>query len=421
MTTEKQTWENSDLIRRLCSVLDIAKLTVEHLAAEGFSHPDDSDNKIQPEKIIGETAYLMLSASYLATNTNIKYKLHELAAILIPYARNDKTLVNICLHPALAFDYAYAHICLTKLGYPDHKFEALLAATLTASCHNGHERTPYRMIEQAWIKKIWNKGYKSVDKITSYTLVANPIDLINGTRDDMYAFTHALVYVSDLYNGAAILPRATEAILDEADVMLAKCMDEQDYDLTGELLLSWPYVNHCWSATSIFAFNVIADIEDTCGFLPSPTIQNNIPPSVENVNRKKYLYASAYHTIYVMGLLCSAILRYNRNPPKRISKTDMKPGSAEKILPFLINNGNPHWMPIFGRLSVHEQDAIAPFLFNIAIFRNIRYEEYGKVYEILKTGHKLGITNTALASQTAQFLERINELSKTLKKQIDFK
>jgi hypothetical protein len=59
---EPGTWNQHDLLRRLCHALDIAKLTVDHLAANGYADTRDPSKNIRPEKIISETAVLLSSS-----------------------------------------------------------------------------------------------------------------------------------------------------------------------------------------------------------------------------------------------------------------------------------------------------------------------------------------------------------------------
>jgi hypothetical protein len=412
----KDKWEIADLVRRLCHVLDIAKETLKLLAVEGFINPDDSTNKILPEKVIGETALLLLAASVAGAYKGINDRIKDLAEILIPHARNKRIFLEICLQPALAMEYAQAHVCLTKVGYPDHKFDALLLKSIKAQAHFGRERPPHRMLEQEWIKKIWGYGplpvKYSVNKTIAHSALTKPIDLLHGTREDMYAFTHALMYVASFNISPWKIQRRRAEILNEAEAILARCLDEQDYDLAGEVLLAWPLTGKSWSASAIFAFRLLTRVEDEAGFLPSPATRLETLQKLDGESRKKYLFATSYHTVYVMGLLCSTSLQPGRTPPKHIPTTILVPRIAHKILCFLDHDQqNTHWRDEFNQLTEPEQDALAGFLINVALTRNVRQRRYGKVYELLKIAYETGLSNTALASQTAELLERIAMIS----------
>jgi hypothetical protein len=161
-TEEK--WDTADLIRRLCRVLGISRQTVALLAAEGFKNPDNPTTNIPSDKIIGETAFLLFAASIINTYKEVRERIEDLAALLIPYARNKNILLKICLQPALALDYAQAHICLTKMGYPDLKFDRLLEKAISAHSFHGKEHPPNRVLEQAWIKKNWSYHSRNEDE-----------------------------------------------------------------------------------------------------------------------------------------------------------------------------------------------------------------------------------------------------------------
>jgi hypothetical protein len=238
------------------------------------------------------------------------------------------------------------------------------------------------------------------------------MDLLHGTKDDMYAFTHALMYAADFNTSSWKLPREREEIINEAEAMLARCLDEQDYDLAGEILLTWPLTGKSWSPASIFALRVLTSVEDKVGFLPSPATNMETLQKLEGNDKKKYLCATTYHTAYVMGLLCAVSLQNERMPSNHIPTHFLEAGSANKILHFLDQDAHDrHWLDEFKKLTNPEQDSLAGFLLNIALARNIQNKQYATAYELIRTGYGLGIANTPMASQAAELLQRLAILS----------
>lgn len=404
-------WETTDLTGRLCHALDIALETVGLLAADGFVNPDDPGNKIVPEKIIGETAFLLFATAIVRDLPGVDERVERVAAALIPYARNPQILLNICLHPAMAMEYAQAHACLKNIGYPDTRFDTMLLKSINAQANLGRERTPHRMLEQAWIKK--TGGYAlpaaaDIGKIIAQSALNQPIDLLHGTRDDMYAFTHALMYVSGFNVSSWPMPRSRKTILSEAEGMLVRCLEEQDYDLAGEVLLAWPLTGESWSAIAVFALGILARVEDEAGFLPSPATRVDTMERLSGENRKKYLFATAYHTAYVMGLLCAAALQPNRTPPQQISTVLAVPGSAAVILRFLDDGvSGQYWFNQFIQLNAAEQDALTGLLLDMALMTNIRRQNYQAVYQLITIADGLGIADTAILTQAAELLDRL--------------
>ena len=92
---------------------------------------------------------------------------------------------------------------------------------------------------------------------------------MGGSREDLYAYTHALMYVTDRHLSRKRMPRRRSDLLADAEAALARCVDDEDYDLAGELLLTWPLTGSRWSATASFAFRTLTFVEDEAGFLPS--------------------------------------------------------------------------------------------------------------------------------------------------------
>ncbi|MCU1257550.1 MAG: hypothetical protein JWO80_435 [Bryobacterales bacterium] len=405
-------WDNEDLERRLCHALDIAKRAVEQLAATGYTDPEANQDRIRPEKVISETAVLLVAASTAASRDGVKARIQHVACLLMPHARSQRILLALCLEPALALDYATAHICLARLGYPDAAFDALLRQALQSQAHRGRERVPHRMLEQHWLMHALSGSWNSRTSAVMRSSVLNcPMDLVGGSRDDVYAFTHAIMYATDFNIHPRRLPRPRAAILAEAEAALARCLDEQDYDLGGEVLLAWPLTGVSWSPPSAFGFRVLARVEDQAGFLPAPSTRIERLTQLHGGDRSNYLVATAYHTIYVMGLLCAAALQPGRTPPCNIPSRFAVPGSAGRLLEILDADGHTaHWREQFDQLRLPERDALAGFLMNVGLRRAITRRDFDGVARLLRTGHGLGLTGTPAASQTAEMLNRLARL-----------
>jgi hypothetical protein len=406
------TWDKKDLERRLCHALDIAERTVERLAAEGYTDPHEPHDSVRPEKIISETALLLLAASKASASSGaVRSRLQRVARLLIPHARSERIYLGLCLEPALALDFASAHTCLKRLGYPDAAFDALLCSAVSAQARRGRERAPHRMLEQEWLLENWSGGSDSRRRLRSAvrsSVLNFPMDLLDGSRDDVYAFTHALMYATDFNISPRRLPRPRSEILAEAEAALARCIDEEDYDLGGEVLLAWPLTGKSWSAAAALGFRILTRVEDEAGFLPAPITRLQRLNALEGDRRTDYLFATAYHTIYVMGLLCAAALQTGRTPPSKIPAGTAARGSSTPILHMLDADGQrPHWRAEFDQLTNAERDALAGFLMNIALRRKTRQRDFGAVARLLREGHAMGLTDTPAASQAAEMLERI--------------
>ena len=337
MAPAARTWPTADISRRLCHVLGVAGTAVDCLLPDGYTDSIDATNSVRPEKVASETALLLYVASTTNSQPRIAALIESVAARLIPFSRSPKTLVNACLEPAMALDYAFPHIFLSKLGLYDHHVDEVVRAALESSASGGRERPPHRVLEQHWIEDLFGETTgDSTDRSrrrlsARHSALARSLNLLSSSRDDVYAFTHALMYLSRFQAAAPRLPRSRAAILIDAESALANSLDEEDYDLAGELLLTWPLTGASWSAAASFGFHVLTSVEERAGFLPTPNTRLERIVKLEGIARTRYLLATAYHTTYVMGLLCAVALGPGRCPPASVPVRNAVHGGARPL------------------------------------------------------------------------------------------
>src|ERR1051326_961136 len=82
-------WDRTDLLRRLCGALDIAERVVVCLADDGYADEVDPSLNLRPEKVISETAVLLLAASTV-NEQQVLQRIDNLARLLIPHARGPR-------------------------------------------------------------------------------------------------------------------------------------------------------------------------------------------------------------------------------------------------------------------------------------------------------------------------------------------
>lgn len=403
-------WDRKDLIRRLYSVLEVAEQAVGLLVPLGFQDPDDPTVGVTSEKVVSETALLLLASnSVAADNPEIHSISYRIAKYLIPYARNKQVLINLCLNPALTLNFTSAHICLSRLGFPDLQVDKMLQLASEMETVKSRERLPHRLLEQNWLKRLWTPSntHSSDSALATLSMLGQPMDVFFSSRDDIYAFTHAIMYISDFGERKVRLPRLKKEILADAEAALCCCLDKQDYDLCGELLLAWPYLGEKWSSTATFAFHVLTRIEDAVGFLPSPLTQLERYKSLSGERRARYAIATVYHTAYVMGLLCAALLRYDCVPPLSILLTRCD-NNAQAMLKVIDNHEHvPHWQDDFSKLEMKYQNTLVPMLVTIAMKRAVVSRDYEQVRSLLVYSLENRIINYPAIRQAADLLRRI--------------
>jgi hypothetical protein len=410
-------------VRRLCNVLDTAARTVTVLAPNGYADENDGDIGVAAEKIVSETALLLLSAANILHHDSIRDRVDAVARLLIPYSRSIETRVRLCVQPTLAWDYASAHVCLTCLGYTDAAFDRLFAQSITATASGGHERLPHRALEQEWLRRIWHRHLGAVHKddphLASTSMLGRSMDVLSASRDDVYALTHSIIYLTDLGARLPRLPRPASAIAADAEAALGRTLDDQDYDLGAEVLLTWPLLRRRWSHAATFGFHVLAHVEDEAGFLPSPFTRVDRFRTLSGEERTRYVLATAYHTTYVMGLLCAAALRPNCSPPAAIHPSRGRRGAATALLE-LLDSGDkkPHWRSYISGLAPKSQDTLAPLLLTMTLQRATTRHDLYALHKTLQLAVHFNLVGASASRQAFELLQRAEVFDDTGKHQL---
>lgn len=403
--------DEEDLLGRLLRVLDTAERAVRVLAPEQGAEPD---TRVGADKVVSETALLLVAATPAArARPALAARLDELAGCLAPWARGERVRAAMCLRPALALDHAFAHVCLSSLGWLDPSFDRLMARCLEAASAGAQERTPYRMLEREWLGRLWAPARAASGQREAgherWSALARPLDALSASREHLYAFTHALLYFTDLGERQVRLPRGRASVLLDAEAAVAACLAAQDYDLCGELLLAWPYLRAPHGAISRFALSVLARVEDEAGFLPAPLTRVDRFRALEGDERTRYALTTAYHTVYVMGLLCAAELAHP-GPRVRAGLPEGARGAAAALTRHLPEaDRGCHWWADFGALPAPEQDALGPMLLTVALERAFERRELGAIRSLLEEAVRLSLVNAPAPRQAAALLERFSD------------
>jgi hypothetical protein len=221
------------------------------------------------------------------------------------------------------------------------------------------------------------------------------------------------MYCTDFGFRPALFPRPRSQILGDARSLLAKCLDDEDYDLGAEVLLAWPLAGARWCATAAFGFRVLARVEDQVGVLPAGITKAERLDQLQGEARTQYALGTAYHTALVMGLLCAASLRPGRAPAVPVRGPQVAPAFLDLLLR-LLEQDQGHWQRVFAELSNAERSALGPLLLDVAIAQKCRKHDYGAVSALLEAAHEHGLANSALCAQAAQLLERLATCSQVI-------
>jgi hypothetical protein len=400
-----------DLVKRLKLALGIAARTIQFLGADGFSGSDLPEGNFAAEKPLAETAMLLYVARRQRSEPELQGAFDKLVQDLKPYACCRQMRWDILRYPSVCLQLATPHILLGVLGHGDSDFDALLAQSESAGASRGHEVVPYRELEIIWLRSLWrnqNPG-RELEQTARKTALGNPIDLLNGTRDDAYALTHALMYYTGFGTWQRPLPRPQQELLGESAAVLARALMVEDYDLAAEALMAWPLTSSAWDAAAAFGFRVLASLEDKVGFLPFGALAPKQLSQLAGADKTRYALAASYHTAFVMGMLCALSLNPGIAPPFEIAGPRYPMDLVERLHALVPRTG-AHWEQVFQSLRADEQAALAPFLLDVALIQNSRKADAAQLEKLLQTGVQHGMANSTLCAQTAEFLSRMGAL-----------
>lgn len=393
------------LAGRIAYALDFAKRTVSHLITEGHSAPEEADWYVRPEKVIAEAALLMVYAKAGEADARVKEGLEALYDVLEPLARSKAVLGNICLKPALALDYGCAHLCLSYLGYPNALFDEAIDRALKDNKQT--ERTPYRMLEQAWLMKLWKGSYnhQAMELWSGLGCLNQAPDLYSESSDDVYATTHAVMYV--FFDGQAAADVDTDDLMGYLESWLVIYMDKQDYDIAGELLQAWAMTGKPFTAIALFALKCLTEIEQRVGFLPAPNLDLGMIEGREPTERRTYIYSVNYHTAFVMGLLCGSLLKRHEALAHETTDTLYDPEWNALLKAELQTAQHAHWMDYYKTLEAPQKEALLPWLYQVVLTRKIRGYDYEAARKLLDRAKGTALEKLVLSAQAQELLNRI--------------
>ena len=410
----------ADLIRRVLASLDLAREMIRTFGEEQLAVADLKRETLRGswflrQKAVAETAMLLFCVHPIASlDKRIRERSRSLAQILLPHARHPDVLGAICLDPGLAADYAVAHVLLSSIGHPDSGIDNLLRDSLAIAPSFGPERLPHRRLEREWlggVSRISRPGVGRERELLSSSMLGKSMDALGSSRFDVYAFTHSAMYATSFGRQRPHLPRSRASIVADADAALALSLDANDLDLTAEVVLAWPLLRLHWSPNAVFAFTVLAEIQDDTGFLPGSAFNRARYEALRGSERSQFVLDTSYHAEYVMGFLCAITLGSGRMPPLSVPMSRRSRGSGEAMLRILDGPGaSAHWLRRVSSLSPRQQDAIASLMLTVALRRARVTGNLSLIRQGLEAAMKYDLVEGPAVAQAAALLRRSDAL-----------
>ncbi|MGZ5910385.1 MAG: DUF6895 family protein [Reyranella sp.] len=409
-------WTEDDLSRQVVLALGFAKAVLDDIDSTA-----DSPLGRIAQKVVAETAMLLYAVAPLrATHPELETACARLASRLVSLARGTAVQAAICLDPGKALDHAMAHILLDRLGHADAAFDSLLQGAQQLGRQVGPERLPHRLIEQAWLEQIWPCGAPSrrrQSEAVAASALGRPLDALKASRADIYAFTHSVLYASDMGRQKLASARRRRDIEADALVALGFALDAEDCDLTVEVLWTWPMLGLRWHPAALFALKGLIERQDSLGFLPGIGFDAQRLVGMSPEQRDRHVRQTCYHTVYVMGFLCAAALRSDRlqHRAARPTKRGTSRGAGAALLELLrSDNHHPEWCTCMAGQSAELKDAAAPLLLSVLVKRAAEASDLPRLRLVLNAALQCGLADRPAPVQAAALLLRAQCLAEGL-------
>jgi hypothetical protein len=296
----------AELTSRLADCLGFARRTV--LAAD----PEHERWRVDRGQVSGYEK-MMLEAALAAFLADRRGVCPDEAAALIRTVREryDTTsaLAATLRHPRLALSLGTMLIVFDRFGMADDRERAILRRALDSPYLHCVEHVPFRLLDRRWVQGIAGRDQPPAEPLLRLTAACRTTHPIHMSRADAYAITHAVMYGTDF--GDAPVPDALrgDALWQTIDATIAWCVAADDHDLVAELLMAQVYLRRRLSARGVLAWNLSRARWDSFGFLPSPSLRaEDFADLGDDREREQYAFHNMYHTVFVGGLLCVALL-----------------------------------------------------------------------------------------------------------------
>jgi hypothetical protein len=411
-------WRRADLVRRLQRALALAGRTLDAALAHGERAADAAlPSSVRPlvlAKVVAEAGILLRCAALAsAGDRSLAEAVDTLAIRLAPLARGEPVLVRLCSEPASAIEHATAHLYLADIGYRDDAFGRFLQEILDGERAGGAERLPNHALEHHWLEQI-RSGAAATQRVDAALLAATcvgaPLDVLGASTLDLYAFTHAVLYATDMGRRAAPWPRPVDDIAAEAEAALAAALDADNFDLAAELLWTWPMLRLPWSPAATFAFQVLAAAQDEHGFLPGPQYADLAP-----AQRDEGVLRTSYHANVVLGILCAVALLPGRAPAQAISVAPAGAMPVDGLLCLLApSSRSPRWLAMQDALEPERRAALAPLVLSIVLRRAAAAHDIERVRAALQAAVEGDWAGGPAVGQALALLRRVTALARFL-------
>ncbi|WP_341315236.1 hypothetical protein WN982_08260 [Paraburkholderia sp. IMGN_8] len=305
-----------DTRNNLAHVLGFARsllMDLDSFAESSSGYDPTLDRHQILDKLIAETALLLLIANRIPQNYGFQTDIRELSTILSPHARTARHLFLLASSPQAVGGIALAHIALTCLGERDETFDAAVQAAFASPYIDSIDRPNFRQMEIRWLYSLYSNTIPDFSDLLPCSIINKPMHPIFMRREDAYAVTHAAMYLTD-FGRSTFLPSIDRwKLCGFIDHSISWCLAYSDWDLLGEIVMVQRFLRSRDSIFSKTASSVLSDVFSRDWFIPGPNFIAETYSALPDNQKIEYAMVHGYHSTYVYGILCSLDLIRGEN------------------------------------------------------------------------------------------------------------
>ena len=146
-------------------------------------------------------------------------------------------------------------------------------------------------------------------------------------------------------------------------------------------------------------------MEDEVGYLPSLSVRHDAMAALDAAERKRFFYLEAYHTVFVMGLLCAALLARGYADGRSEARED---APAAPDIARTHRDPVPQWEGRYARLPGTARDRCFPLVLSVELKRALATGDVRALRDLLGVALESGQAHLPTVEQGLAILEMMN-------------
>jgi len=264
-------------------------------------YPKDLQKEQIQDKLIAETALLLYIVNRLPKTYGLNDLVLQIANKIEKYARNPKHLLMLSYNPQAVIGVGLAHVMLNKLGITNDFFDETIRLAFSSKFISSVDRPNFRQMEMEWLYGVYENTQANFSDLLPCSLILKPMHPIYMRREDAYAITHALMYITNF--GETDFNDIDKSILSGfVENCISWCLAYADWDLLIEVLIVDLLIDNEKSQFYLMADNILNKIFAQDKVIQSLNFSNDRYNELEQQDKEAYFMMQAYHTTYVYAI-----------------------------------------------------------------------------------------------------------------------